>query len=110
MDNPVRKVTVRDLSKKKAAKEKIVTITAYDAIMGRLADEAGCDLILVGDSMGNTVLGYDTTLPVTVDELIPLTRAVASAIRTAERAVTAGALERTKEALAALASGAGDPN
>lgn len=83
MDNPMRKITVRDLAKKKLAKEKIVAITAYDAIMGRLADEAGCDLILVGDSAGNTVLGYQNTIPVTMTESIMLTAAVCRGVKRA---------------------------
>lgn len=83
MDTPVRRITVRDLSKKKAAKEKIVSITAYDAIMAGLADEAGCDLILVGDSMGNTVLGYPNTIPVTLEESLMLTAAVCRGVKRA---------------------------
>ena len=55
-------------------------VTAYDYPQGRLADAAGVDSVLVGDSLGMVVAGHDTTLPVTVDELIPLTRAVAGAV------------------------------
>lgn len=62
---------------------KITGLTSYDQLTARIFDEAGIDFLLVGDSAGNTVLGYDTTLPVTVDELIPLTRAVASAAKRA---------------------------
>lgn len=83
MDISVRKITVRDLSQKKAAKEKIVSITAYDAIMARLADEAGCDLILVGDSAGNTVLGYQNTIPVSMEESLMLTAAVCRGVKRA---------------------------
>ncbi|PPL14879.1 3-methyl-2-oxobutanoate hydroxymethyltransferase [Microterricola pindariensis] len=62
---------------------KITGLTSYDQLTARIFDEAGIDFLLVGDSAGNTVLGYDTTLPVTVDELIPLTRAVATAAKRA---------------------------
>ena len=53
-------------------------ITAYDAPSGRLADEAGADIILVGDSAAMTVLGHDSTVPATMDEMLVLTRAVNS--------------------------------
>jgi 3-methyl-2-oxobutanoate hydroxymethyltransferase len=56
--------------------QKIVMVTAYDAPGGRLADAAGVDVILVGDSAAMVVLGYDSTVPATVDELLVLTRAV----------------------------------
>ena len=57
---------------------KITGLTSYDKLTAGIFDEAGIDFLLVGDSAGNTVLGYDTTVPVTIDELIPLTRAVAA--------------------------------
>ena len=57
--------------------EPITMLTAYDALTAGLADEAGVDVLLVGDSMGNAVLGYDSTLPVTVDEVAARTGAVA---------------------------------
>jgi 3-methyl-2-oxobutanoate hydroxymethyltransferase len=63
----------------KRAGTKIVMITAYDHPSARLASEAGVDLILVGDSAGNNVLGYDSTIPVTMDEAVMLTGAVARA-------------------------------
>ena len=56
-------------------------ITAYDAPSGRLADEAGADLILVGDSAAMTVLGHDSTLPATMEEMLVLTRAVTRGAR-----------------------------
>ncbi len=84
-----RRYTVRDLAKMKAAGRKIAMVTAYDAIMARLADEAGMHLLLVGDSMGNTVLGYDNTIPVTLAESLALTAAVR---RGARRAMVIGDL------------------
>ncbi len=63
----------------KRAGTKIVMVTAYDHPSARLASEAGIDLILVGDSAGNNVLGYDSTVPVSMEEVVILTRAVARA-------------------------------
>lgn len=61
----------------------ITGLTSYDMLSAQIFDAAGIDFLLVGDSAGNNVLGHDTTLPVTVDELIPLTRAVAGAVKRA---------------------------
>jgi 3-methyl-2-oxobutanoate hydroxymethyltransferase len=58
----------------------ITGLTSYDMLTAQIFDGAGIDFLLVGDSAGNNVFGYETTLPVTVDELIPLTRAVARAV------------------------------
>lgn len=74
--NTVKKVTPPDLLKMKRHKRKISMITAYDYPTARLVDEAGIDVVLVGDSVGNAVLGYDSTLPVTMEELLHHTRAV----------------------------------
>ena len=63
----------------KRAGTKIVMVTAYDHPSARLASEAGIDLILVGDSAGNNVLGYDSTVPVSMEEAVILTAAVARA-------------------------------
>ena len=71
------RVTVPMLARRKAKGRPIVVVTAYDAPQGRLADTAGVDAILVGDSLGMVVLGYDTTLPVTLDDVLHHTRAVA---------------------------------
>ena len=57
-------------------KQRIVSITAYDAPMAKLADESGVDLILIGDSVGDVILGYSTTIPVTLDEMLHHVRAV----------------------------------
>ena len=70
------KVTVPSLQDLKTRGQKIVMITAYDYPTARLADEAGVDLILVGDSLANTALGYDNTLPVTFEEMLIATQAV----------------------------------
>lgn len=70
------KVTVPSLSKMKADGEKIVAVTAYDYTFARLLDEAGCDLLLVGDSLGMVIQGHETTLPVTLEEMIYHARAV----------------------------------
>ncbi|HVE77937.1 MAG TPA: 3-methyl-2-oxobutanoate hydroxymethyltransferase [Gemmatimonadaceae bacterium] len=66
----LRGVTVRDFAARKQAGEKLVIVTAYDALFARLVDEAGVDGVLVGDSVGNVVAGFDTTLPVTLEQMI----------------------------------------
>ena len=70
------KVTVPSLRASKERGERLVCLTAYDYPTARIVDEAGTDIILVGDSVGNVVLGYDTTVPVTLDEMVRHTRAV----------------------------------
>ncbi|NQU36528.1 MAG: 3-methyl-2-oxobutanoate hydroxymethyltransferase [Actinobacteria bacterium] len=72
----VRRVTVNDLAKAKEHGERWPMITCYDALTAGVFDTAGIPVMLVGDSAANVVYGYDTTIPVTVDELIPLVRAV----------------------------------
>ena len=78
-----KRVRTRHFSQAKRDGVKIVGLTSYDYLSAGIFDRAGIDFLLVGDSAGNTVFGYDTTLPVTVDELIPLTRAVARAAKRA---------------------------
>ncbi|PPF64512.1 MULTISPECIES: 3-methyl-2-oxobutanoate hydroxymethyltransferase [Microbacteriaceae] len=78
-----KRVRTRHFQNAKATGTPITGLTSYDQLSARIFDEAGIDFLLVGDSAGNTVFGYDTTLPVTVDELIPLTRAVALAVQRA---------------------------
>jgi len=78
-----QKVTVPEIVKAKATGRPIVALTAYDFPFARIADEAGVDLILVGDSLGMVVQGYDTTLPVTMDEMVYHCRMVARARRRA---------------------------
>ncbi len=69
--------TIPDLLAMKAKGEKIAVLTAYDYPFARIMDQAGIDVILVGDSVGSVVAGYDNTLPVTMDEMVYHTRAVA---------------------------------
>src|SRR5712691_2192479 len=71
-----KKLTVADFSKMKAQRQRIVMVTSYDYPTSLIADDVGVDSILVGDSYGMVVLGYDTTIPVTVDELLPVCSAV----------------------------------
>lgn len=65
------------LKKMKQDGTPIAMITAYDYPSAQLAEEAGADMLLVGDSLGNVVLGYDTTIPVTLDDMVHHSRAVA---------------------------------
>lgn len=80
----VKRRTIIDLQKMKEQGQKITVLTAYDFPLARLMDQAGIDAILVGDSVGSVIAGYDTTLPVTMEEMLYHTRAVA---RAAERAL-----------------------
>jgi 3-methyl-2-oxobutanoate hydroxymethyltransferase len=78
-----KRVRVHHLAEAKARGEKITMLTAYDAVVARIFDAAGIDMLLVGDSIGNTMHGHSTTLPVTVDDMIPAARAVAGAAQRA---------------------------
>jgi 3-methyl-2-oxobutanoate hydroxymethyltransferase len=80
---PVRRVRVHHLEEAKQRGEKLTMLTAYDFVTARIFDDAGIDLLLVGDSIGNTMLGHASPIPVTVDEMIPPTRAVVRAARRA---------------------------
>lgn len=83
---PIRsqsKVTTSSLQEKKLNHEPITCLTAYDYAGARLVDEAGIDLILVGDSLAQVVLGYDNTLPVTMEEMLHHTRAVRRGVKRA---------------------------
>jgi 3-methyl-2-oxobutanoate hydroxymethyltransferase len=75
------KLPLTELAEMKRRGEPIVMVTAYDAPGGRLADAAGVDVVLVGDSAAMTVLGYDSTVPATMDEMLILTRAVTRGAR-----------------------------
>lgn len=74
------KLTVKPIREKKG-KEKIVALTAYDFPFARMLDEVGIDIVLVGDSLGMVLLGYDSTLPVTLREMIHHTKAVSRAVK-----------------------------
>lgn len=76
MPGKVRPVRAPDLIEKKRRGEKIVMLTAYDATMSRLLERAGVDVLLVGDSVGMVVLGHETTIPVTLEDILHHTKAV----------------------------------
>ena len=78
-----RRVTVRDFHARKARGEKLVIVAAYDALFARLCDDGGVDAVLVGDSLGNVVAGHDSTLPVTLDQMIYHGAAVRRGLRRA---------------------------
>ncbi|MFC7309762.1 3-methyl-2-oxobutanoate hydroxymethyltransferase [Streptomyces monticola] len=84
-----RRITVRDLTGAKERGEKWPMLTAYDAMTASVFDEAGIPVLLVGDSMGNCHLGYETTVPVTLDEIALLSAAV---VRGTSRALVVGDL------------------
>ena len=110
---PMEKVTVPSIRRRKLTAEKIVAVTAYDYPTALVADRAGIDVILVGDSLASAVLGYETTLPVSLDEMLVAQRAVKRAVR---RALLVGDLPfgtyqtgprgATKAAVAFLKAGA----
>ncbi len=65
-----KKVTIRDVLRMKREGKKLVVVTAYDVLFAKIVDSAGVDIVLVGDSLGNVVAGFDTTLPVTLEHMI----------------------------------------
>ena len=77
------KVSAPSLRSSKARGERLVCLTAYDYPTARLVDEAGIDVILVGDSLGNVVLGYGNTVPVTLEEILIHLKAVRRAVQRA---------------------------
>ena len=81
------RVTITDIKEMKQRKEKIPMLTAYDYVTAKMIDEAGVPLILVGDSLGMVMLGYDSTIPVTMEEMLHHTKAVA---RGAKKALIIG--------------------
>ncbi len=86
-DEKTKKVTIPSLQAKKDRNEKIVAITAYDFPVAKIVDASGIDLILVGDSLGMVVLGYENTIPVTMEEMIHHTKPV---VRAAKKALVVG--------------------
>lgn len=78
-----KKLTVRDIIDLKGSGEKIVMLTAYDAGFGRLLDQSGVEIVLVGDSLGNVALGYESTVPVTMTEMLHHARAVKHGVKRA---------------------------
>jgi 3-methyl-2-oxobutanoate hydroxymethyltransferase len=82
-EKTIKRITTKSLSLLKQKGVKITALTAYDFITAKLLDEAGIDVILVGDSLGNVFQGNDTTLPVTMDEMIYHTKAVSKGINRA---------------------------
>src|SRR3972149_1064574 len=80
---PTMRVTITQIKDKKQRGEKIPMLTAYDYGTARLLDELGMPMILVGDSLGMVVLGYESTIPVTIDEMIHHTKAVVRGTRNA---------------------------
>jgi 3-methyl-2-oxobutanoate hydroxymethyltransferase len=81
-ENTVKKITAPQIRARKGGAP-IIALTAYDYPTARIVDEAGFDFILVGDSLAQTVLGYDSTLPVTLEEMIAATRAVKRGVKRA---------------------------
>jgi 3-methyl-2-oxobutanoate hydroxymethyltransferase len=79
--DPRQKVTVSSLREKKLRHEHIACLTAYDYATARLVDEAGIDVVLVGDSLAQTMLGYENTLSVTIEEMLHHTRAVRRGVK-----------------------------
>lgn len=79
----VKRVRIHHLRAMKERGERFAMLTSYDQLTAEIFDEAGIPVLLVGDSAANNVLGYDTTLPVTVDEMLPLVRAVSRGARSA---------------------------
>lgn len=77
------KVTAPSLRASKERGERLVCLTAYDYTMARIVDEAGIDIVLVGDSIGNTMMGYGNTVPVTLEEIVMHTRAVRRGVQRA---------------------------
>jgi 3-methyl-2-oxobutanoate hydroxymethyltransferase len=80
---PAKRITTADIRRKKAEGRPITMLTAYDYPTARLVDEAGVDIVLVGDSVGNVILGYDSTIPVTMADMLHHTRAVSRGVRRA---------------------------
>ncbi len=83
MENNNKPVTLKTFQRMKETQEKITMLTAYDFSTAKYIDECGTDAILIGDSVGMTVLGYDTTIKVTIDDMLTFTKAVANGVKRA---------------------------
>ena len=81
------RVTINEIKEMKKRKAKIPMLTAYDYVTAKIVDEAGLPLILVGDTLGMVMLGYESTIPVTMEEMIHHTKAV---VRGAKRSLIIG--------------------
>jgi 3-methyl-2-oxobutanoate hydroxymethyltransferase len=79
----ITRETILDIKKMKMQGEKITMLTAYDYTMASILDESNIDVLLVGDSLGNVILGYDSTLPVTMEDMLHHTKAVSRAVKNA---------------------------
>ena len=77
------RLTVRDFQERKDRGEKLVVVTAYDSLFGKLVDESGVDAVLVGDSLGNLLAGYESTLPVTLDHMVYHARSTRAGVKRA---------------------------
>ncbi|MCS7188772.1 MAG: 3-methyl-2-oxobutanoate hydroxymethyltransferase [Bacteroidia bacterium] len=84
MENKVKRITTQTLREMKLRKEPIVVLTAYDYTFGKLLDKVGIEVLLVGDSASNVIAGHETTLPITVEQMIYHASAV---VRSAQRAM-----------------------
>lgn len=80
---PIKRVTIRELGERSRQGGRFTCLTAYDASIARVLDEGGVDVILVGDSLGNVIQGHETTLPVTLDDMVYHTACVARGSRRA---------------------------
>jgi 3-methyl-2-oxobutanoate hydroxymethyltransferase len=78
-----RRVTIRDIGKLKKDGKKLVVVTAYDVLFAKLVDAAGVDIVLVGDSLGNVINGFDSTIRVTIDQMVYHGAAVRRGVRRA---------------------------
>ena len=77
------KVTVPRLMEMKRLGKKITMLTAYDCLLAEILDEVGIAILLVGDSLGNVILGYENTIPVTMEDIIHHTKAVSRGVKNA---------------------------
>jgi 3-methyl-2-oxobutanoate hydroxymethyltransferase len=82
-DSVEKKITIPDIIARKKNREKITSLTAYDFLMAEMLDQAGIDIILIGDSAAMVVAGYETTLPITMDQMIYHSKIVTKAVKKA---------------------------